>query len=112
MTLWIDNIGYAVKKFGAAVAASQTDSELVAAATGKKIVLLSLFTLTGDTATEVQLNSDSDALDGGLFANAGNGGAVLPHNPYGWVETVAGEALTVTTGSGSATSFLGTYIEV
>ena len=38
MTLWIDNIGYAVKKFGAAVAASQTDSELVAAATGKKIV--------------------------------------------------------------------------
>ena len=38
-----------------------------------------------------------------LFANAANGGAVLPFNPHGWALTKTGEGLTLTTGAGSTT---------
>jgi len=93
------------------IAASQTASSLVAAVTGKKIRVLSVYAVAGGTATNLTFNSASSAISA-LFANAANGGEVLPFSPIGWFETVAAEALTVTTGAGSTTGIGVVYVEV
>lgn len=88
------------------VAASQTDSSVVAAAAGKRVTVESVALLAGGTATNVTFNSKGSGAGvaiSALFACGINGGIVLPHNPKGWFETVAGEALTVTTGAGATT---------
>jgi hypothetical protein len=93
------------------IAASQTASELVAAIPGKKIRVLALAFVAGGTGTNATFNSASTAISP-LFANAANGGAVLNANPLGWFETVAGEALTLTTGAGSTTGVLVVWVPV
>lgn len=92
-------------------AASGTAQTLVAAVTGKKIRVLAAVFVAGGTATALTFNSASAAISP-LFANGVNGGAALPFSEAGWFETVAGEALTVTTGAGSTTGILVRYIEV
>lgn len=95
------------------VAASQTDAVLVTAVTGRKIRLLASATLAGTVATNLTFNTKGAGAGvaiSPLFANASNSGAVLPFNPLGWVETNTGEALTVTTGAGSTTGILITYV--
>lgn len=97
------------------VAASQTDSVVVAAVTGKKLRVIALAMVAGATATDATFNSKpagAGVAISALFANGANGGAVLPRNKEGWFETVAGEGLTVTTGAGSATGIHITYVEV
>lgn len=84
------------------VAASQTDSSLVAAVTGKRIRVLSFRVMTGATATNVTFNSASTAISE-TFACGANGGIASPWSPTGHFMTASGEALTVTTGSGSTT---------
>jgi len=91
------------------IAASQTASELVAAVPGKKIRVLACAFVCGATGTNATLNSASTAISC-LFANAANGGAVLPLNPLGWMETSEGEALTLTTGAGSTTGIQVIYV--
>lgn len=88
------------------VAQSQTDSALVPAVAGKRIVVLALAFVAGDTATTATFNSKpagAGAACAMTFANAANGGAVLPHNPHGWFMTKNGEGLSLTTGAGSTT---------
>jgi hypothetical protein len=93
------------------VAHSQTDSEIVAAVAGKKHRVLAVAFVCGATATNATFNSASTAISM-LFANAANGGAVLPLNELGWFETAAGEALTLTTGVGSTTGVQVVSVEV
>lgn len=93
-------------------AASGTNQTLVAAVTSKKIRVLAAAFVCGGTATTLTFNSATAGAISCLFANAANGGATLPFNPAGWFETVAGEALAVTTGAGSTTGIQITYIEV
>lgn len=93
------------------VAVSQTDSEIVAAVAGKRIVVMSATFKAGGTATNLTFNTASTAISP-LYANGANDGEVLPHNPRGWFETLAGEALTVDTGTGSTTGILVNYVEV
>lgn len=93
-------------------AASGTNQTLVAAVTAKKIRVLAAVFVAGGTATTLTFNSATLGAISALFANAANGGATLPFNPSGWFETVAGEALTVTTGAGSTTGIQITYVEV
>jgi hypothetical protein len=100
----------ATKRAKVNVAAGQTASELVAAVTGKSICVLAVIMVTGATATTAVFNSASTAVSC-LFANAANGGAVLPFNPAGWFATAVGEALTVTTGAGATTGFQIIYTE-
>ena len=91
------------------VAASQTDSQLLAGVAGKKIRVTALAFVCGATATNATFNSKGSGAGvaiSPLFANAANGGAILPRNPDGWFETVAGEALTLTTGTGSTLGVL------
>jgi len=91
-----------------AVAASQTDSVLVAAATGKKIRVHGFILNHGDTtASAVTFNSKgSGAGTAKTPAHKGpaNGGFVVTESTGAWFETNVGEGLTVTTGAGSTTN--------
>lgn len=97
------------------ISASTTDGSLIAAVTSKKLRVLGVCICTGGTATTITFNSKgggSGVAISASFANAANRGETLPFSPVGWFETVSGEALTVTTGSGSTTGVQVTYIEV
>lgn len=88
------------------VAAAQTDSAVIAAKTGYKIRVVAAYAVAGGTATNLTFNTKPGGAGtaiSALFANAANGGFVLPVNEHGWFETNAGEGLTVTTGAGSTT---------
>lgn len=77
--------------------------------------MLALAFMCGATATDATFNSKgsgSGTAVSPLFANAANGGAVLPFHERGWFETELGEALTLTTGSGATTGVLVTYAKV
>ncbi len=97
------------------VAASQTDGNIVTAVTAKKIRVIALSCVCGATATDITFNSKGAGAGTAispLYANGGNGGEVLPGNPWGWFESASGEALTATTGAGSTTGISVTYVEV
>lgn len=96
------------------VNASQTDSSVVAAVAGKRINVLAVYCVAGGTATNLTFNSKGSGAGTAispLLANGANGGAVLSFNEKGWFTTNSGEALTVTTGAGSATG-IGVVYEV
>jgi hypothetical protein len=93
------------------IAASQTASSVVAAVTGKKLRVIAFRLHAGATATNVTFNTASTAISE-LFACAINGGRADGFSPVGHFETVAGEALTVTTGAGSTVGIGVVYVEV
>lgn len=88
-------------------AASTTNGALVAAPSAtQRIRVYAVFVLTAGTATNVTFNTKpagSNTAISALMACGANGGFVLPYNPKGWFQTNPGDALTVTTGSGSTT---------
>jgi hypothetical protein len=90
------------------IAASTTDSNLVSAVTGRKIRVLAVVINQGDTTpSTVTFNSKGAGAGTTAFPvlkAAANGGFVLNENPDGWFETNVSEGLTVSTGTGSATS--------
>lgn len=104
-------LGLPIKRGKANIAASQSGAELVAAVPGKKIRVIYAFFTVGDTATDATFLSGSTAISH-VIQNAANGGAVLGPNDRGWVETVAGEALNLTTGAGTDTGLTFGYVEV
>lgn len=97
----------------ASVAASQTDSSLVAAVASKRVRVISLVVNQGDTTpSTVTLNSKGSGAGTAIspaFKVAANGLLVLPKMDSGWVETLTGEALTCTTGAGSTSAILVIY---
>jgi hypothetical protein len=91
------------------VAASATDSVLVAAHTGAKIRVLTFIINHGDTTpSSVTFNSASAAKTPAL-KGAANGVVGAASDRSGLFETNRGEALTVTTGAGSTTGIMVTY---
>lgn len=106
------NVALTVKRKSLTVAASQTDASVVAAVAAKKIRVLSLAHQCAGTATTATYESDA-TVDTRLHkVPAGaNGGQVLSYNPHGWFETLVGEALIITTGTGSDTEITLTYVE-
>lgn len=112
LSAYVDESGNAleVKRAFASIPASSANESIVAAVATKKIRVLALFMLCGATATDITLQSNNTAISP-LFANAANGGAVLPFNSFGWFETTAGQALKASTGAGSATGLLVLYVE-
>jgi len=100
------------------VAASQTDAVVVPAVAAQvRIRVLGVTFVAGGTATNATFNSKGSGAGTAitcLFANSANGGAVLPVTPAspeesiapGWFQTLPGQALTVTTGSGSTTGIV------
>ena len=91
------------------IAASQTDSEVIAARTGYKIRVTAISIVTGDTPSTILFESGSATAISGTYDWGNNGGQVLPYNPDGWMETARGSALTATTGAGSASNLLFSY---
>jgi hypothetical protein len=95
------------------IAASATDSVLVAASGSKRIRVLSVVINQGDTTpSSVTFNSKGSGAGTTIspaLKAAANGGFVLPLNVKGWFSTNRGEALTVTTGAGSTSSVIVTY---
>lgn len=92
-----------------------TDANVVTAVPLKSIVVVGGFLVSGGTATNVTFNSKGSGAGNAitcLIANGANGGAVFPYNEQGWFRTVAGESLTITTGSGSATGVQINYLEI
>lgn len=99
-----------IKRMPISVNASQSNSTLIAAVPTKKIRVIAISMTAGATATTVTLQSNATAI-GPATALAINGGICYPPNPLGWFETVAGEALKVTTGAGSTTGYQILYVE-
>ena len=89
------------------VAASQTDSNVVTAITGKKIRVVAFIINQGDTTpSTVTFNSKGSGAGTAIFPAlkaAANGTIAVPDCASGWFQTNVGEALTVTTGAGSTT---------
>lgn len=87
------------------VAASQTDSVIVAAATGYRIRVLAYILLAGATATDVTFNtkpSGAGTAISMLHSCGVNSGVVVPREDNeGWFQTNESEGLSVTTGAGS-----------
>jgi len=112
----ISNGQLVVPKFAFAnVAASQTDSSLVAAVSGKRIRVINYTMVAGSTATNVTFNSKGGGAGTAitsLKANAANGGAAPGEALKGHFQTAVGEGLTVTTGAGSTVGIDITYVEV
>jgi hypothetical protein len=95
------------------VAASATDSVLVAAVATKKIRVLTYMINQGDTTpSSVQFNSKGGGAGTSIWPAVkypANGGAQPPLVQTGMFETNVGEGLTVTTGAGSNTGIAVTF---
>lgn len=81
--------------------AGSGDNQIVAAVAGKKIRVLSMFFIAGG-AVDAKFQSDSGggAADlTGALPLAANGGASLPFNPHGWIQTEAGKKLNLNLGA-------------
>ena len=93
-------------------ALTNATTELIPAKAGVVFRVLSMFMLGGATAPSVTFKSGSTTISP-LFANAANGGAVLPPNLWGWFQTaVLNEALNVTVTSSSDVGVIVNYIEI
>lgn len=74
-------------------AASAGDNTIVAATTGKKIRVLSLFLVAaGTVVTRFESGAGGTALTGQMTL-AVNSGYALPFSPVGWFETASGSLL-------------------
>lgn len=102
----------AVQRAIADIAASTTHGGVVAGVAGKKIRVLAAVWQAGGTATTIQFGSKpggAGTFISPVFASGANGFAPLGYNPHGWMETVASESLSATTGAGSSHGILVTY---
>jgi hypothetical protein len=92
--------------------ATSGDNELVAAVPRKKIVVLACLLISvGDITVRFESGAGGTALTGQMtFVQAT--GFALQHNPVGWFETSAGEALNLELSSASSVDGVIVYIEV
>ncbi len=99
------------------VASGATDTSLITAVSGRKIVVVSLVVVVGNVATNVTFGSKlgaaaSTALSG-LLQFGANGGIALPTDGFGHYQANIGEAFVATTSaSGVTTAINGKYILV
>lgn len=104
-----------IKRTFATVAASQTDANVITAVASRKLRILSVVFVCDSNATNIVFNSKSGGAGTAIsptFYNGANGGATLPENYGGWMQTNSGEGLSATTGAGGNTGVLVTYVEL
>lgn len=98
-------------KFASIVASTSGNTAVVAAVTSKKIRVLALcFTING--AVNVKWQSNTTDKTGLFYGDAAGKGKVLPFNPLGWFETVAGETLNINLSANIAVGGEIVYCEV
>jgi hypothetical protein len=99
-------------KFATIAVSSSGATTIVAAVTSKKIRVVALQYVC-NAAVNVKFQSHVTPTDKtGLAYNGANGGIVLPYNPVGWFETVAGEALDINLSGAVAVGGSLTYLEI
>jgi len=102
---------YPVKRAKISHGGDPVQQAIVAAVSGKSIVVLS-YVLTGTADGTGIWESASTDLTGAMhFQEDGGCQIVAPHNPKGWLATTAGEALNITS-SGIAINGHVNYVEV
>lgn len=117
MSLFLSRYGERpIKYFSASVGAAATDTELVAAAVGRKIRVLSLAAThdgaVGPTSNASYLVESGTTVRKHAFNLPLAGPHVLPFNEGGWFETASGASLTITTPAGGEIEISGSYVEV
>lgn len=101
-----------VPKFAALTAAASGATTLIAAVTSKKIRVIALY-LTSNGAVNVKFQSHVTPTDlTGLGYEVANTGFVLPYNPVGWFQSIAGEALDINLSASVAVGGSLVYVEV
>jgi len=101
-----------LKRANGSVAASQTDSTLIAAVAAKKIRVVAALCFTNSTALDVTLQSGDTTDISSLLPLGVSGAFVLPYAEGGWFETASAEALKVTTGAGGTFYYNILYKEI
>lgn len=97
------------------IPASTTDGALVSGVTGKRLRVVGFRVMAGGTATNVTFNSKPAGAGTAISETMGcgaNGGQHGGFSPVGHFQSVAGEGITVTTGSGSTVGVGIVYIEL
>lgn len=84
---------------------------VVATASGKSIVLLSL-AMVAPASGSITFFSAATTLSGALLFNTAGSGVVLPKNEDGWMKTTAGQALLATPSVSGTWGGILTYIAV
>jgi hypothetical protein len=97
--------------FAKIVASSSGATTVISAVSGKKIVVLAM-AISANAAVNVKWQSHVTPTDltGLLYCGGQGDGEVLPFNPVGWFETVAGEALDINLSAGTAVGGHITYV--
>jgi hypothetical protein len=99
-------------KFGTIAASTSGNNTILAAVTGKKIRVLSLWLISNGTVN-VKFQSAAGGTDlSGLAYLVANTGMVLPFNPAGWMETASAALLNLNLSAAIAVGGGFTYIEV
>ena len=99
-------------KYAIIDAASSGDNTIVAAVTGKKIRVLSLFYLASGTVTvRFESGAGGTALTGQMQHTAQTG-AVLGYNEEGWFETTSGALLNMELSGATSVDGSLSYIEI
>ncbi len=99
-------------KYAVIDAAATPDNTIVALVSSRKLRVLSMFMVSAGTViARFESNTGGTALTGQMNLIA-NSGFVLPFNPAGWFETVAGELLNLELSAGVSVDGSITYIEV
>lgn len=94
-------------------AATLGDNTLVAAVTGKKIRVLSLFVVASGGANTLRFESGAGGTPlSGQMSLAANGVLALPHNAEGWFETTAAALLNLELSAATSVDGALTYVEV
>ena len=92
--------------------AASGDNTLVAAVTGKRIRVLSLFLVAAGAVTvRFESGAGGTALTGQMNVTT-NTGFTLPHNPEGWFETAAAALLNMELGGAVSVDGALTYVLV
>lgn len=91
-------------------AASSGDNTLVAAVSGKQIVVMSIIVVLGAAETTLIFKSGSTNISGSMVF-ADNSGINKGYSPMGHLETAVGEALILNLSAASLTGGFLTYIE-
>ncbi len=93
-------------------AAASGDNTLVAAVSGKRIRVLSLFLVaSGAVTVAFESGASGTALTGDMNVGA-NGNVTMPFNPEGWFQTVAGALLNMELGGATSVDGCLTYVLV
>lgn len=99
-------------KYAVIDAAASGDNTLVAAVTGKKIRVVSLWYIASSTVTAIfQSGASGTALTGGA-QHIAQTGIVLPRNPDGWFQTGSGVLLNLNLSAAVSVDGSLNYIEV